>query len=255
MLILNYYLLHNKDILEKYYKGLNQKSLSDEDLFNIKIPIPSIELQNKIVNYLDMIYETVIKNNNEKIETIKKLNKNYLNLTIEFNKEIEIKTLGEIASINQGKLLIKSNMINGIYDVIGGGKKIGTHNINNRDGNDVILTRVGDVNINYISSSYYLTDNAFALKSLNNNIIITKYLYYIMLNNKNYLKDLYIGTAQKVISKTNLGNMKIPIPSIEKQEEIIKYLDFNDELIKTLEKENEINKNNAELLMKQILYK
>ena len=49
--------------------------------------------------------------------------------------------------------------------------------------------------------------------------------------------------------------MKIPIPSIEKQKEIIEYLEFNDNLIKTLEKENEINKNNGELLMKQILYK
>ena len=235
--------------------GVAQPNISTNDISLMKIPIPSIEIQNKIVNYLDIIYEKIIFNNNEKIEDIKKLNKDYLDLNLQFNKEIEIKTLGEIASINQGKLLIKSDMINGIYDVIGGGKKIGTHNINNRDGNDVILTRVGDVNINYISSSYYLTDNAFALKSLNNNIIITKYLYYVMLNNKDYLKDLYIGTAQKVISKTNLGNIKIPIPSIEKQAEIIKYLDFNDELIKTLEKENEINKNNAELLMKQILYK
>ena len=244
-----------KYILENLATGVAQANISTNDISLIKIPIPSIEIQNKIIEYLDMIYETVIKNNNEKIENIKKLNKSYLELNLQFNKNIEIKTLGEIASINQGKLLIKNDMIDGLYDVIGGGKIIGTHNINNRDGDDVIITRVGDININYISNAYYLTDNAFSLKTLNNNIMITKYLYYIILNNKQYLKDLYIGTAQKVISKTNLSNVKIPIPSIEKQKEIIEYLEFNDNLIKTLEKENEINKNNAELLMKQILYK
>jgi type I restriction-modification system DNA methylase subunit len=250
-----YYLKININILEDKFKGVTIKHISKQDIENIKIPIPSIEIQNKIVEYLDMIYETVIKNNNEKIENIKKLNKNYLELNLQFNKEIEIKTLGEIASINSGKLLIKNNMINGLYNVIGGGKIIGTHNIKNRDGDDVIITRVGDINVNYINIAYYLTDNAFALKSLNDNIMITKYLYYIILNNKENLKDLYIGTAQKVISKTNLNNVKLPIPPIEKQKEIIEYFDFNDNLIKILEKENEINKNNAELLMKQILYK
>jgi type I restriction enzyme S subunit len=251
-----YYLNINRlETNKKAHFTTNLGTISLNEISNLKIPIPSIEIQNKIVEYLDMIYETVIKNNNEKIENIKKLNKNYLELNLQFNKEIEIKTLGEIASINQGKLLIKNDMIDGLYDVIGGGKIIGTHNINNRDGDDVIITRVGDININYISNAYYLTDNAFSLKTLNNNIMITKYLYYIILNNKQYLKDLYIGTAQKVISKTNLSNVKIPIPSIEKQKEIIEYLEFNDNLIKTLEKENEINKNNAELLMKQILYK
>jgi type I restriction enzyme S subunit len=252
---LYYYLLNNKNILEKYYKGLNQKSISDEDLFNIKIPIPSIEVQNKIVEYLDMIYEEVIKTNNEKIEKIKKLNKNYLDLNLQFSKDIEIKTLGEIASINQGNILNKNDMIDGIYDVIGGGKIIAKHNKENRDGNDIILTRVGDININYINTKYYLTDNAFSLKSLNEDNILTKYLYYILLNNKCNLKDLYIGIAQKVISKSNLSLFKIPIPSIKKQKEIVEYLEFNDNLIKNLDKENEINKNNAELLMKQILYK
>ena len=253
---LYYYLLHNQSYIQKLaIYCTNNGNINMKDLMNMKIPIPSIEIQNKIVEYLDMIYEEVIKTNNEKIENIKKLNKNYLDLNLQFSKDIEIKTLGEIASINQGNILNKNDMIDGIYDVIGGGKIIAKHNKENRDGNDIILTRVGDININYINTKYYLTDNAFSLKSLNEDNILTKYLYYILLNNKCNLKDLYIGIAQKVISKSNLSLFKLPIPSIEVQNKIVEYLDFNDNLIKTLEKENEINKNNAELLMKQILYK
>jgi restriction endonuclease S subunit len=135
------------------------------------------------------------------------------------------KTLGEVCEINQGNNLTKSEMMNGIYSVIGGGKVIGNHNQKNRDGNDFTLTRVGDININYMTNPYYLTDNGFSIKS-NQNEVITKYVYYLLLHNKNYLINLYQGLGQKVISKTNLKLIKIQIPSLVVQNDIVQYLDF-----------------------------
>jgi hypothetical protein len=70
-----YYLLHNIATIEKYYKGANQKSITDEDLFKIKIPIPSIDKQNNIVEYLNFIYEKTNKTSYEKISELKQLNK------------------------------------------------------------------------------------------------------------------------------------------------------------------------------------
>jgi type I restriction enzyme S subunit len=143
----------------------------------------------------------------------------------EYEDGIIVKPLGEVCEINQGNSLTKTDMIEGIYDVIGGGKIIGKHNQKNRDGNDFTLTRVGDININFIDKPYYLTDNGFSLKSRQEDIM-TKYLYYLLSHNKNYLTNLYQGTAQKVISKTNLKSIKIPVPKLDKQQEIVKYLDF-----------------------------
>ena len=158
-----------------------------------------------------------------------------------YEEGVVVKTLGEVCEVNQGNSLTKTEMIDGIYDVIGGGKIIGKHNQKNRDGTDFTLTRVGDININYIDKPYYLTDNGFSLKSKQEDIM-TKYIYYLLSHNKGYLINLYQGTAQKVISKTNLKSIKIPIPSLERQKEIVKYLEFNDTLIKQLEKEIENNK-------------
>jgi type I restriction-modification system DNA methylase subunit len=136
----------------------------------------------------------------------------------DYNKQVivcgegyELVRLGDICEVNQGNSLTKTEMIDGIYDVIGGGKIIGRHNQKNRDGNDFTLTRVGDININYNDKPYYLTDNGFSLKSKQEDII-TKYIYYLLSHNKNCLTNLYQGTAQKVISKTNLKSIKIPIP-------------------------------------------
>jgi type I restriction enzyme M protein len=143
----------------------------------------------------------------------------------QYQEDIIVKTLGDVCEVNQGNSLTKTEMIDGIYDVIGGGKIIGKHNQKNRDGNDFTLTRVGDININYIDKPYYLTDNGFSLKSKQEDIM-TKYIYYLFSHNKDYLTNLYQGTAQKVISKTNLKSIKIPIPTLNKQQEIVKYLDF-----------------------------
>ena len=240
-----YYLL--KTIQDKIYKlqtGTAQPHIYSKDLQNIKIPIPSLERQQEIVKYLDFIYEKANKTSNEKIAELKQLNEFCLSNQKIFGENV-VKELGEICEVNQGNSLTKTEMIDGIYDVIGGGKIIGKHNEKNRDGNDFTLTRVGDININYIDRPYYLTDNGFSLKSKQEDIM-TKYLYYLLSHNKNNLTNLYQGTAQKVISKTNLKTIKIPVPSLERQKEIVEYCEYNDTLIKQLEKEIENNKKQAQ---------
>jgi len=68
------------------------------------------------------------------------------------------------------------------------------------------------------------------------------------------LNNLKTGLTIPNITKQILEELEIPIPTIEKQKELVEYLEFNDNLIKTLEQEIEINKNKAELLFKQIIY-
>jgi type I restriction enzyme S subunit len=248
---IGYYLFHNQSIIYNYARGSAQKNLDIDEFKKLKIPIPSLEQQKEIVEYLDIINKNT-KSSNDKIEEIKKLNEKYLKLNLIYNKNIENKTLEEVCEVNQGNSLTKTDMINGIYDVIGGGKIIGKHNQKNRDGGEFTLTRVGDININYIDKPYYLTDNGFSLKSIKEDIM-TKYIYYILSHNKDYLTNLYQGTAQKVISKTNLKSIKIPISSLEKQKEIVEYLDFNNNLINNFNKEIENNKKQGESFFNMFL--
>jgi restriction endonuclease S subunit len=66
-----------------------------------------------------------------------------------------------------------------------------------------------------------------------------KYIYYIL----NYITDLSQlahGITIKGITKDDLLNIKIPIPIIEIQEQIIKECDYYDKQIETLKKENEL---------------
>ena len=49
-------MLNNLELLQKYYKGANQKSITEEELFKIKIPVCSLERQREMVSDMDDLY-------------------------------------------------------------------------------------------------------------------------------------------------------------------------------------------------------
>jgi len=151
----------------------------------------------------------------------------------------DFKKIGDIFdNVDQGVALTKQNMVNGQYNVIGGGKIIGTHNQFNREGSEIILTRVGDIHVNYYNVKYYLTENAFSLK--NNDTTINNYLYYLlMLEKEKYLRNSYIGSGQQVISKGRLNNVVVPLPKLEIR---TKYVEQLNDLSKQKEVINDMKK-------------
>ena len=54
------------------------------------------------------------------------------------------------------------------------------------------------------------------------------------------------GAQYPAVSFDDFETIKIPIPSIERQKEIVEYCEYNDTLIKQLEKEIENNKKQAQ---------
>jgi restriction endonuclease S subunit len=137
----------------------------------------------------------------------------------------EWKKLGEVCEIEQGSSLLKKNMVNGEYKVIGGGKIIGNHNINNRNGEETTITRVGELTVSFIDEKFYLTENGFSIKHSNN--ITNKFMYYLLSKTslKSSLRLLYGGSGRPVISKTKVENFEIPIPSQEIQIQVVQTLD------------------------------
>ena len=80
----------------------------------------------------------------------------------------------------------------------------------------------------------------------NKQLINKMYLYYYLKSIEEHLISLGKGTAQPCINKEKLKSIKILIPSLERQKEIVEYCEYNDTLIKQLEKEIENNKKQAQ---------
>jgi type I restriction enzyme S subunit len=187
-----------------------------------------------------------INKNGSEVKLIGKcfLNKNYefdLPKIEEEQKKydgVEIKTLGEVCEIENGKRIVKKQVEFGEYPVLGGGGFTSFYtNEYSRKGKTCKISREGMSLHNCVmilNEKYYLNSQAFTIKTNNVNIMINDFLWHYLNNNKKKIFECGRGTAQKAIDIENFNLIKIPIPSIEKQEEIVKDLDILTENINTI---------------------
>ena len=89
----------------------------------------------------------------------------------------------------------------------------------------------------YISKFIYRDDlivsNGFSVISCNTNKILPTYLYSIITSKTttSYLTEHATGTSYPVIDNTIIGNMIIPLPSLERQQQIVEAIDGWSDLV------------------------
>jgi restriction endonuclease S subunit len=228
----------------KYLDGLDNKNTlfeySNNRLFELLLNKTNIydriELFNNIEN------ANIDINNN--INKLNELN-NYKLKIVKYNPTTEIKTLGEVSIIHNGKRIVKNKVDTGEYPVLGGGGFTSFYtNEYSRDGKSCKISREGMSLHNCVmilNQKYYLNSQAFTIIS-NNDKLINNYLWYYLDSIKEIIYNCGRGAAQKAIDIDEFKLIKIPIPSIEVQEEIIDYCDNNLEIINNLKKTIENNK-------------
>ena len=266
-----YYLLEKQIYIEEnYQKGCANKLLDVENFNKMKIPISSIEKQEIIVEFLDSLND-IIADNKKKIEKNKKNNELYLKNTLNFTKA-EIKTLGEVCKFDIGgtpsrnkteyyengnNLWVSVRELNGGY-IYNTKEKITDLGVKNSSvklfAKDTILfsfkLSIGKTAI--VGNPLYTNEAIAGILSKNNDIVNNKYLYYYLtINDFSKLASGLLGNGS--LNKKSLEQIKIPIPILDKQNEIIEYLDYNNEIIINLEKEIEFIKKKSSDFFKQIL--
>ena len=253
--ILQKYLLYNlqysqQDELKKNTLGVSIPKLSIERLMTLKIPIPPIEVQENLVKRID-IFENCNNDIYKLIENLKEFNKTKLKSL--FNKDIELIEFGRMFDLIKGTIQSSKVVedINGITLVTGAKefKKIKLiDDINIIDSNNLFISTSGNgdkVPIKFYDKECYYSClmSLCKLKDEFNNKINIKYIYYYLLEKQEYIEENYqVGCANKKLDVEEFNLMKIPIPSIEIQEEIINYCDNNIKIIKNLNKTIEGNK-------------
>ena len=195
----------------------------DRDFKELKadVPIENIENNHYSLNYNDYIEEE----KNEDTEEVKWMN------------------LGDICEfLPKSKRQASYGKIEGVYPFFKSSMKVNTYvEKPDYDKESIIIGDGGNPNINY--GTYFSTsDHCYILRINDKYKINLKFIYYFLLNNLNQLEKFYKGVAIKNISKSNIKLIKIPIPSLEKQKEVVSFCENNDRVIKKLEEEIEFNK-------------
>jgi type I restriction-modification system DNA methylase subunit len=297
-----YYLFHNLAIMNLLYTGAAMKNISKTNIAKLKIPVPSLEKQNKIVEVLDnlftekynlqsvakyyenydlfallldekyYIFQKLVEWQDQsrelakQIEFVKTRQSNYIFLV--GNSENTMKTLGELFKLNgNGKTNSKDITNTGEYPFYKAScnNPSGTHNTFDFDGNEYLLiVKSGGSSSKPISDNYGIGKvfNVYGkcaaniavfqlLPKTNDNFT---YLYCYLKSIQNKIQELAkYSTNNGNIDMKELMELKIPVPSLEKQKEIVAYCDYNTNLIKQLENEIENNKVLAEQFIKGIV--
>ena len=161
--------------------------------------------------------------------------------TINYNKDIEIKTLEEVCEfLPKSKKQASYGNKEGEYPFYTSSQSCNKY-CDEYDYEDecLIIGTGGTANIKYSSKFCCSTDNIII--KINTGQLV-KYIYYYLSSNIEILQKGFLGVGIQHISKEYISNINIPIPSLAKQKQIVDYCESNDKLILQLEREIEENK-------------
>ena len=138
---------------------------------------------------------------------------------------VEYKRLSEFTKLLRGKRLTKSQLIeNGKYAVYHGSLvPLGYYNEANRDSGVIIVNTGGIGGVGYSDTPFWCSDGCFCLD--HSSKMVDKYVYYALVGFKDYLiSRTRVGGVPTIDSDTVLS-IKIPLPALPVQREIVRILD------------------------------
>lgn len=219
-----WYLYFSKDYLNSLGTGATFKEISKKTTENIMIPVPPLQEQERIVAELDLLTEIIDKQKQQlkELDTLAKSifydmfgNPNINDMKWDYS------TFKSIFKLKSGDGLIGKNFMQGNYPVYGGNGISGYHNKYNKDGDYIIVGRVGAYcgNVRYVKGQFWLTDNAF--QALFDNTVLD-YVFVCYLLNAINLHQYANQAAQPVISNVVLKDIQIIMPPKAIQREFAK---------------------------------
>lgn len=236
-----YYLNSIKEHIEKSYeKGSCNKSLDQKNFNRMKIPIPTLQEQEKIIQNI-MELEESKKDILKGIDANKKMRQKYMEAMIKgaTNKGINKKfKLGQVVEhLPNGKRKSSEGTDCGIYPLyycsINNILYIDEYDFEDEAITMNITNGSGKCNLFHTKGKYSVAETTLHFKSKDEKIIKTNILYNYLLLVKNSICKIYKGTQQMSINKDDFNNKIIvlvpPLDYQNKMEQTLNNFDGLDE--------------------------
>ncbi|MBT0783258.1 restriction endonuclease subunit S [Campylobacter upsaliensis] len=211
------------------------------------IPLPPLEIQYKIVEILDTFTELQAELQAE-LEARLKQYHYYRNKLLSFEElqrrtdmlnggGLKLVSLGEVCEIQKGRQLNKTELLdNGKFPVINGGiSPSGFWNEGNCKANRITISQGGASAgyVNFMLIPFWAGAHCYVIENEKENVVY-KFLYYILKNQQTFLMTSQYGAGIPALAKSKIEQLKIPLPPLSVQEEIVELLDKFDTLTNDL---------------------
>lgn len=227
---LYYYLKSNTKMINEYFHGATLKNITLEDLLSIQVPVPSLEIQQLLIAKYEKNREQLTarieyyQNHIQKLEEFKQFD--YETRIKSLFGLINMTSLYELCQINTGnKHKSSEGKEQGLYPLyycsVVGHLYLDTYDC---DCDELIINKtngMGKCKIYYTEGKHSVAEGVLRFSSKNSQILCNKYLYYYLITNIDIIAQLYQGLAQKSITHEDLLSIQVPVPSLEKQQQII----------------------------------
>lgn len=230
---LDIYLKNSNDNIYLCGRGVAQKNIDMEEFKKLQIPLPPIDIQQKIINENEAL-ELFEKNSKDKIEELNNEIKNQINQSLG-----EEKPLSKICDMKAGKFVsasdIEDNKTLENYPCYGGNGLRGYTKTFTHEGTFSLIGRQGALcgNVHRVNGQFHATEHALVVTPFKN--IDTNWLHH-KLREMN-LNQYATGVAQPGLSVKNLNDISILTPSLEQQQQIVKQIEEIEYRIQTIENE------------------
>ena len=228
-------------------RGQAQPHVYAEDLAQIKIPLPSLNIQQKIVSEIEVL-EKKEEKTREKIQKLQSLMSTYF-----AGQNGQLKRLDEICEFKAGTFVkvgdISHEYVSGLYPCYGGNGLRGYTKTYTNEGLHSLVGRQGALcgNVHLVSGKFHATEHALVVYPKND--VNTIWLHYQLVFMK--LNRYATGAAQPGLSVMNLNPIEINVPSLFEQEKIETQIEKIEKQIEALENEiAEIPKQKEAILKK-----
>ena len=268
-----HFLKMNQKYLMDFQHGAGIPALKSDKLTKLLIPIPPLEIQEKIVQILDKMTEYVTELTSE-LTSRKKQYSYYRDKLLSFEDEVyqvEWKTLGDIGKVSMCRRILKNQTSDDgeiPFYKIGTFGRVATSYISRELFEDYKLRfsypKLGDILISasgtigrtvvFNGEDSYFQDSNIVWLDHDESQVLNRYLYYFYQINPWNVSDG--GTISRLYNG-NIEKTRIPVPSLEIQARIVQVLDNFDKVCNDLNiglpKEIELRQKQYEYFREKLL--
>lgn len=256
---LYYIIIYSKPRLVRLGCGSTFLEVSKKDFSRFKIPVPPLAEQRKIAEVLG-VWDKAIEKQSQLIEqlTLRKRGLMQQLLTAKrrlpgFSGPWKKVRLGDICLIKRGNPLSSTQIREGIYPVIAGGKASPYFHDEYTDENVITISASGA----YAGFVSLHEDKIWAsdcsVISSRDGLSVLKYIYYLLVLKQIYIYSLQVGGAQPHVLPMDIAKMKICVPDKAEQTAIAQVLTVADREIELAQQKLELLRQQKRGLMQQLL--
>ena len=216
---LYYFIKNNQEKLMNSKQGAGIPGLNRKAIYSLNIPLPPLPIQQEIVRILDT-FTNLTAELTEELTARRKQYEYYRDELLTFGEDVSRVQLGLVCDFKYGK---GNNIPNetGEYPVYGCNGIVSTTNTFNSE-DAPIIGHIGSAGVvNWGKGKHFVTYNGTICR-VKADKIRSRYAYYVL--NSLHL-ERFVKGSQPFLSYGDFSKVLIPLPPIERQDEIVRILD------------------------------